>query len=336
MKKKQESDISRRFFLKTTAALTVASGTGVLSGTAHAGQPGQLATLIDLSLCDGCTDRGTPECISACRTANKGKIPEVVENIPEPWPQKTIEDWSKKQDETDRLTPYNYLFVQTVGVESDGEVRTIHIPRRCMHCDNPACATICPFAANHKMKNGAVVIDSELCLGGAKCRTVCPWDIPQRQSGVGLYLKILPGLMGNGVMYKCDLCHESLEAGQQPACMGACPRNAMTIGPRKELYALAEERAKRMNGFIYGKKENGGTATLYVSPVSFERIDEAIEKSPGRPDMKPGVARRMEESDNLGRAVLAAPVIGMAAGAAGAFRWFCDRKKGIKGGTGNE
>jgi len=62
---------------------------------------------------------------------------------------------------------------------------TVHALRQ------PACATLCPFAANHKFENGSVVIDQDICFGGAKCQTLCPWQIPQRQSGIGVYLKVL-------------------------------------------------------------------------------------------------------------------------------------------------
>jgi hypothetical protein len=139
--------------------------------------------------------------------------------------------------------------------------------------------------------------------------------------------------MGNGVMYKCDLCHERLAAGERPGCVEACPRKALLIGQRSEIFALADERAKQIKGFIYGKTENGGTSTLYVSPVSFEKINAVIKKKPGEPDMKPNVDRRMANTDGLGKAVLAAPVIGMAAGAAGAFRWLSRRKERVEGGA---
>jgi len=250
-----------------------------------------------------------------------------VDNIPEPWPRKTIEDWSKKQDVTNRLTPYNYLYVHRAEVTVDGKRQTLFVPRRCMHCDNPACATICPFSANHKNQNGAVVINPNQCFGGAKCRDVCPWEIPQRQSGVGIYLHVLPDFMGNGVMFKCDLCNDRLKEGKKPGCVEACPRKAMLIGPRKDIEAEAEERARRMKGYIYGQKENGGTATLYVSPVSFELLNQTMTRKPGQPDMKPNVERRMVGTDPLGKAVLAAPVLGLAAGLLG---WFSRRKTKIK------
>jgi len=321
---KHSSKLSRRSFLQISAGAALLTGVH-LPKTARAESGGSLSTLIDLSLCDGCADRKIPACVQACRNINRDKIPPVVDNIPEPWPRKTIEDWSKKRDVFHRLTPYNYIYVHRADVVVNGHSRTVFVPRRCMHCDNPACATICPFSANHKNTNGAVVINPNQCFGGAKCRDVCPWEIPQRQSGVGIYLHVLPGLMGNGVMYKCDLCNDRLVQGKQPGCIEACPRGAMLIGPKKEMEAEAQARAGKINGHIYGQKENGGTATLYVSPVPFEQLNQTMVRKPGQPDMKPGVPRRMAATAPLGKAVLASPVVGLAlAGAAG---WYSRRRK---------
>ena len=327
MESSKTSKISRRSFLQITAGAAALTGIS-MPKTVQAGSDKQLSTLIDLSLCDGCADRETPACVGACRSINKNKIPRVIDNIPEPWPRKTIEDWSKKQDVTNRLTPYNFIYIHKAQIEADGRKQTIFVPRRCMHCDNPACATICPFSANHKNENGAVVINPNQCFGGAKCKDVCPWEIPQRQSGVGIYLHVLPGFMGNGVMYKCDLCNDRLAHGKLPGCVEACPRKAMLIGPKKDIEAQAQTRAQQMKGYIYGKNENGGTSTLYVSPVSFELINKTMAKKPGQPDMKPDVERRMVGTDPLGKAVLAAPVLGLVA--AGAFGWFSRRKDQVR------
>ncbi len=329
MKEKKSSGISRRSFLKLGAGAAAAGGLSV-PGRLDAAQTGKLATLIDLSLCDGCKDREVPACVSACKANAQGRIPEPVDPIPDPWPRKTVEDWSKKQEVSDRLTPYNYIYVHEARIDN----QILYIPRRCMHCDNPACATICPFSANNKRPAGAVVIDSDLCFGGAKCKDVCPWEIPQRQSGVGIYLKVLPGFMGNGVMYKCDLCIDRLNEGKTPVCIEACPRKAMLIGPREEIEKIADERARAMSGYLYGKTQNGGTSTLYVSPVSFDRIHATMEKKPGRPDMKPNVERRMAKTDAYGKAVLASPVLGLAA--AGALGWYSRRRKLAKEGGNND
>lgn len=317
----KKGGISRRALLKATLTAALSVGLGS-SGHAHTGAGCAVATLIDISRCDGCPERETPACIQACRQKNLLHVPEPVDPLPKVFPRGKTEDFSGRKHLTDRLTPYNYLFIHKAEVEHGGKRWSLNIPRRCMHCDNPACATICPFAANHKHKTGAVVIDSDICFGGAKCRTVCPWNIPQRQSGVGIYLQIAPTLAGNGVMFKCDLCHDRLLEGKNPVCVDACPREALLSGPREIIRAEARKRADRMGGHLYGREENGGTATLYVSPVPLEKIDAAIEKGPGRPHMAP-IQRRMAKTDTLANSVLLSPAIGLTAGilaAAGALK----------------
>jgi len=234
MNQKNKAEISRRSFLQVTAGAIMLSGIS-LPESANAAKSEGLATIIDLSLCDGCVNRKIPVCVSICKEINKNKIPLPVEPIPEPWPRKMIEDWSKKQEVFDRLTPYNFIYVHRAEVNFAGRKKTIYVPRRCMHCENPPCATICPFSANHKFKNGAVVINQNQCFGGAKCRDVCPWEIPQRQSGVGIYLHVLPGFMGNGVMYKCDLCLDRINQGQLPGCIGLARGRLCSLG-RKKLF----------------------------------------------------------------------------------------------------
>jgi len=312
MGNKKEKVMSRRSFLKITAGAAAFTGfSAPLPVVAADGE--QLATLIDITLCDGCPSLEIPACVAACKEINKDKIPPVAEPIPDPWPRKSVEDWSKKRDVCDRLTPYNFIYVHKVELNYASEKKTIFLPRRCMHCDNPACATLCPFSANHKNKNGAVVIDQELCFGGAKCRDVCPWGIPQRQSGVGIYLDVLPNLMGNGVMYKCDLCNERLVTGKIPGCVEACPRKALMIGIRKDIEQMARRRAQELKGYLYGNTQNGGTSTFYVSSIPFEEIDKAIIPQPGQPHMKVKIPNRMAGSNPLAKAVLASPLLGVAA-----------------------
>lgn len=311
-------DIKRRSFLTGLAAAGAACMVPTKKAEATT-DDNSYATLIDLTKCNGCPDRGTPACVAACRTENADRFPE-----PDPamlkdyWPQKKHEDWSKKRDLTSRLTPYNWIFVQHAKVEVDGKTEEVTIPRRCMHCDNPPCVKMCPFGAKNKAKEGPVYINENLCMGGAKCRTVCPWDVPQRQAGVGIYTYMDPMPVGGGSMFKCDLCRHRLEKGQKPACVEACPRGAMKIGTRKEIYAKAEKLRKRYNGYIYGDKQNGGTSTLYVSKVPFDAIDKALVAQAREPKkvMRLGETENMLE-DHSEKAIMAltAPVLG----AIGAF-----------------
>lgn len=328
MNETNTNGISRRGLFKLSAGI-IAGITGIASlpkQLTAAPIEGKLATLIDLTLCDGCAGKPQPACVTSCKQTKNHTIPAPVNPIPSPFPTNIIEDWSKKQGVSDRLTPYNRIFVQKSEIQLDGKTTTVSIPRRCMHCDNPACATICPFSANTKDKSGAVVIDQELCFGGAKCKNVCPWEIPQRQSGVGIYLKVAKEFMGNGVMYKCDLCIDRIKEGNSPACIQSCPKKAMKIGPRELIYSEAEKRAKEINGHIFGKVENGGSSTLYVSAVPFTELEKGIKPGKGQPALKPGVKRKMAESDAMGKLVLAAPAIGLMAGVVGAFTKISKRK----------
>lgn len=310
-------NISRRSFLKRTVAAGVAGGavlsTGNKKAIASQNNIKQVATFIDLTKCNGCPDKDTPACVGACNTKNKDRYPIPIENIQDYWPQKKHEDWSDKKNLKNRLTPYNWTFVQKVKVDG----KEINIPRRCMHCDNPPCANICPFSAQDKTPEGPVVIDAETCFGGAKCRDVCPWGIPARQAGVGLYLKVAPKLAGGGVMYKCDLCYDRVKSGQKPACVEACPNRAIRYGEKNEIKELAYARAKEIGGFVYGDKENGGTSTFYVSLVPFEKIDEQLKtqkskqpnpQAPGFPTMPVAVDNFLDTANGTAAAILVAPV----------------------------
>ena len=305
--------LSRRNFLKGVGL----AGLGTILPTTYAAAANgeELATLLDINKCIGCG-----ECVEGCREANAHKYPEPTKPFPKMYPDRVkVADWSDKRDVDDRLTPYNWLYIQTATVTWQGTEYELNIPRRCLHCQNPPCANLCPWGAASKQANGIVRINDKICLGGSKCKSVCPWHIPERQTGVGLYLKLLPALAGNGVMYKCDRCFDRIEQGGTPACIEVCPEGVQTIGPREEILAMARKLAEETGGFIYGDQENGGTNTFYVSPVPFDVLDQAVEKGPGRPHLQP-VDKVMAREENLARAVFAAPLAGIAAGVLGAAR----------------
>jgi Fe-S-cluster-containing dehydrogenase component len=306
-----ERQISRRLFIKgglATAAGLAASSIPGAAAVATSDESKQLATLLDIRKCIGCE-----ACVEACSEVNSMKHPDPQKPFPKMYPNRVpVEDWSEKKDVNDRLTPYNWLFIQHAEVEINGEETELTIPRRCMHCVNPPCVKLCPWGAAKQLENGISRIDSDICLGGSKCRKVCPWNIPQRQTGTGLYLDILPSMAGNGVMYKCDRCYDRLADGESRACIEACPEDVKTIGPRDEIIKKAHALADEINGYIYGENENGGTNTIYVSPVPFEELNEAIEKGKGKPHLKP-VENTMARANNLAVAMVVAPIAGIAA-----------------------
>ena len=303
--------LTRRSFIK---AGLLTAGAAAIAGVPNARSAGaagtELCTLLDLQRCIACGS-----CVEACREANEEKFPEPAGPMPDMVPRSKVKiaDWSspEKRAVEDRLTPYNWLFIQQAAGEYNGQDFEINIPRRCMHCRNAPCSNLCPFGAAFTQGNGIVRIHPEVCMGGAKCKAVCPWHIPERQSGVGLHLDLLPQYAGNGVMYKCDRCYQRLEEGELPACIEACPEDVQQIGPRQEIVEKAHQMAGEINGFIYGETENGGTNTIYVSPVPFDVLNQAIDKGPGSPHLA-ATPDSMASANHMALALAIAPVAGVA------------------------
>lgn len=308
--------ISRRGFLAFSSTLL---GSFLLGNQAEAIE-GKYATIIDLTKCDGCKGEIMPRCVKACREYNRDRFPEPKKPIPPYWPRKSYEDWSDKRDKIDTLTPYNWIFVQKINI--DGQ--EVNIPRRCMHCDNPPCVRECPFGALTKRPEGNSVINDKLCFGGAKCRDVCPWHIPQRQAGVGIYLDILPKYAGGGVMYKCDLCKDRIKKGEEPACVIACrerlgDKAVFIFGRRKEVFDIAYSRAKAEGLYIYGNTQNGGTSTLYLSKIPFEAIEKVINEKKDRFQMPVKIENKIESTFNpIGKIVLVSGFLSMIGASIGA------------------
>jgi hypothetical protein len=130
----------------------------------------------------------------------------------------------------------------------------------------------------------------------------------------------MPAMAGNGVMYKCDRCFQKIEKGGTPACIESCPEDVQTMGPMPEMVKLAKALAKETEGYLYGLDENGGTNTIYVSPVPFDQL--TMDTGKGAPHMDP-VEDSMAQGSNLAKAMVIAPL----AGAAAAFGKFY---KGVK------
>jgi anaerobic dimethyl sulfoxide reductase subunit B (iron-sulfur subunit) len=91
----------------------------------------------------------------------------------------------------------------------------------CYHCEEPACVSHCPTGAMYKEANyGAVLIDSEKCVGCRSCYDVCPYGAPVFESDEA-------GMKAQ----KCTLCSDRLELGEKPICVLTCSSRALDFGP---------------------------------------------------------------------------------------------------------
>jgi len=167
------------------------------------------------------------------------------------------------------LTPDKALLTFRTAKPDDYPKTAFAVRRQqCMHCLDAACASICPVAAMYKTPEGPVIYKDERCLGCRYCMNACPFGVPTFDWD--------SGLLDGALIRKCDFCYDRQKAGQQPACIDACPTKAVMFGKRDELLAQAKERIKqnpdRYVDHIYGEHEAGGTSFLLLSGTPFDQL----------------------------------------------------------------
>ena len=101
------------------------------------------------------------------------------------------------------------------GADAPGWQQTV--TTACHHCEDPGCMNGCPVGAYEKDQDTGIVrhLDDQ-CIGCSYCILKCPYDVPK-------YSK------KRGIVRKCDMCHQRLAEGEAPACVQACPTEAIRI-----------------------------------------------------------------------------------------------------------
>ena len=204
------------------------------------------SVLVDLTRCIGC--RG---CQTACKEWNEQPA------------RKTV--FKGEYSNPVRLNSDTYTRIRFSEKDDKGRPVWSFIKEQCLHCVEPACASVCPVAALTKTPNGAVVYDYDRCIGCRYCMLACPFQIPTFE-----WESARPWVQ------KCSFCSERINDGLLPACVKVCPTTTMFYGERKEVLTEAQKRiadnpSKYVN-HIYGEKEAGGTSWIYISNVPFNEL----------------------------------------------------------------
>jgi len=102
-----------------------------------------------------------------------------------------------------------------VGTRKQPYLQTV--TTACHHCAEPACAEGCPVLAYDKdAVTGIVRHLDDQCIGCSYCILKCPYDVPKFN-------------LKRGIVRKCDMCQGRLAEGEAPACVQACPNEAIKI-----------------------------------------------------------------------------------------------------------
>ncbi len=248
---------SRRDFLKVAAAVggTAAGLTALTPKEAKAAasktlSEDRMGVLVDTTVCIGCR-----RCEWACKKAH-----DIDPGDIETYSDETVFEKMRR--------PYNegYTVVNRYDNPQNPQ-NPINVKVQCMHCDHPACVSACIVGAFSKLENGAVVWDTDKCIGCRYCMVACPFQVPTFEFDKALQPDI----------HKCDFCYERTAEGLLPACVDICPVEALTYGKRRDLIEVAEKRMKlnpgRYNGKIYGHTEVGGTSWMYLANTDFTKLD---------------------------------------------------------------
>ncbi len=84
---------------------------------------------------------------------------------------------------------------------------------------------------------------------------------------------------------------------------------------------MALKRAKNEGLYIYGDRQNGGTSTLYLSKIPFERINNALKAHNERFQMPLKVENKKESTFNpIGKVALLSGALSMVGAIVGAIK----------------
>jgi len=173
--------------------------------------------------------------------------------------------------------------------------RTVHMPMMCQHCNHAPCETVCPVAATVHSNEGLNNMAYNRCIGTRYCANNCPYKVrrfnwfnyvtndkfamvnPAQDDTLRMVLNPDVTVRTRGVMEKCSMCQQRIQAGKteakrngttvldgmiQTACSEACPTNAIVFGDLNDSGSTNATRANNVRSY-HALEEVGIQPNIY-------------------------------------------------------------------------
>ena len=215
---------------------------------------------IDLNGCIGCG-----ACITACNSENNIAVvgkDEVRRSREMHWlrlDRYYSSDMNKERAKEEEMGKIDMYLQMEVPSESP---KVVFMPVMCQHCNHAPCETVCPVAATTHSNEGLNQMAYNRCIGTRYCSNNCPYKVrrfnwfnyvtekfgevnPAWDDLGRMALNPDVVVRGRGVIEKCSMCVQNIQAGKltakkagrpvidgdiETACSAACGTGAIVFG----------------------------------------------------------------------------------------------------------
>ena len=227
---------------------------------------------IDLTTCTGCS-----ACVTACHIENNVPVvgkDEVRRHRDMHWLR--IDRFFSSDFSLERGEEEGVGVISSYRKMEDpaANPQTVHMPMMCQHCNHAPCETVCPVAATTHSNEGLNQMTYNRCIGTRYCANNCPYKVrrfnwfnypgykkfanfnPAQDSLMRMVLNPDVTVRSRGVMEKCSMCVQRIQAGKleakkagapvvdgsvTTACAEACPTHAINFGDLNDTKSAARQ-----------------------------------------------------------------------------------------------
>ena len=262
---------------------------------------------IDLSSCIGCGS-----CLVACQSENNVPVvgkDEVRRGREMHWLR--IDRYFASDEEAtvgtrNNKETFDYGKAEVAAVNP----KVIHMPMMCHHCNHAPCETVCPVAATNHSNEGLNQMAYNRCIGTRYCANNCPYKVRRfnwfnypsykkftqvnpAQDDLGrMVLNPDVTVRTRGVMEKCSLCVQKIQAGKLEAkkasrpvqdgdvvtaCAEVCPTHAITVGDWNDIHSMVRKSSEDTRSY-QALEEVGVKPNIWYKVKVRNEKNEALEK----------------------------------------------------------